>query len=104
MPVAVEAPTAIVIVDVPLPGAAIDVGAKVTVVPVGAPVDERATALLKPPETVVVMVDVPFAPWTTETEVGAAEIAKLGVVAGVTVRLTVVGCVVVPPVPVTVIV
>ena len=37
-------------------------------------------AELKPPETPVVIVDVPLPPWTTETEPGEAEMVKLGVV------------------------
>src|SRR5258708_5641424 len=63
-----------------------EVGEKLTVVPVGAPLDVRATALLKPPEMVVVIVDEPFAPCSTVTEVGEAEMAKSGVVAGAAVE------------------
>lgn len=37
-------------------------------------------AASKPPETEVVTVDVPLLPCTTETEVGEAEMVKLGVV------------------------
>ena len=58
MPVAAVAPTVMVIVEVPLPGAAMDVGLKLTVTPVG-PVADKAIAELKPPETAVVIVDVP---------------------------------------------
>jgi hypothetical protein len=52
----------IVIVDEPEPGAAIEVGEKETVVPVGAPVALSEIALLKPPETAVVIVDGPELP------------------------------------------
>ena len=53
------APTAMVIVEVPEPGAGIVVGLKLTVVPEGTPEADKAMALLKPPLTVVVMVEVP---------------------------------------------
>ena len=71
--------TANVTVEVPAPGAAIDVGLKLTVTPEGWPLAERATAALNPPETAVVMVEVPLLPCTTETAVGAAARVKLGV-------------------------
>jgi hypothetical protein len=100
--VVVEA-TAIVIVEEPDPGAAIEAGLKVTVTPVGWPDAERETALLKPPETVVEIVELPELPRTTETEVGEAAIVKFGEAAGVTVRETEVVCVTPPPVPVIVI-
>jgi hypothetical protein len=99
--VVVEA-TAIVIVDVPEPGAAMDVGLKLSVTPVGWPVADNAIAALKPPETAVVMVDEPLPPWTTETEVGAAEMVKLGLAVAVTVSETMVVSTVLPEVPVTV--
>jgi len=78
VPVAVVEATVMVMVEVPEPGAAIEVGLKPTVTPDGWPVADRAIAESKPPETVVVMVDVPLLPCTTETEVGEAEMAKLG--------------------------
>lgn len=59
--VTVEA-TAMVIVDVPEPGAGRGVALSVTVTPAGWPLAERVIAELKPPETTVVMVDVPLAP------------------------------------------
>ena len=90
-----------VMVEVPEPGAAIDTGLNAAVVPVGSPDALRPIAELKPPETVVVIVLVPLAPWT-ETEVGEAAMVNAGTV--VTVRETVAVCVVLPPVPVTVIV
>jgi hypothetical protein len=51
----------------------------VTVTPAGWPEAESETALLKPPETVVEIVDAPDEPCTTETDVGDAEMAKSGV-------------------------
>ena len=53
------APTVIVIVELPPPGAAMVLGLKLTFVPLGAPEADRLIALLKPPLTVVVMVEVP---------------------------------------------
>ena len=47
------------ICEVPDPGAGICVGFKVTVIPDGAPVTERLTALLNPPVIVLVMVVFP---------------------------------------------
>ena len=87
-----------VAVEVPEPGAAIDVGLKLTVTPEGAPLEDKVMAALKPFRMVVVTVEVPVVPCTTLTAVGAAEIVKSG--ADVTVRLTVVLCVAPPPVPV----
>jgi hypothetical protein len=68
-----------VAVDVPKPGAAIDVGLKLTVTPVGAPDAVRVTAELNPPETPVVIVEVPLLPAATEMLVGEAAIVKAGV-------------------------
>ena len=87
-------------VELPAPGAAIGFGLKLTVVPEGAPVDDSVTALLKPPLTVVVMVEVPALPAATLTAVGEAESVKPA--AAVTVSVTVAVCVTPPPVPVTV--
>ena len=94
-------PTVIVIVELPPPGAAIELGLKLTVVPLGAPLAVRLIALLKPPLTVVVIVEVPELPCPTLTEVGEPVSAKLAGTA--TVRATVVLCWIPPPVPVTVI-
>ena len=52
-------PTVMVMVEVPLPGAGIVCGLKLTVVPEGAPEADKLIALLNPPLMVVVMVDVP---------------------------------------------
>jgi hypothetical protein len=59
VPTGVLAPTVIVIIELPAPGAGIVVGLKLTVVPAGAPVAARPMELLKPPRMAVVIVDVP---------------------------------------------
>jgi hypothetical protein len=59
VPAAVLAPTVKVMVEVPAPGAAMLLGLKLTVVPVGIPEADRVIALLNPPLMVVVTVDVP---------------------------------------------
>ena len=51
---------------------------KVTVTPVGCPLADKVTAESKPPDTVLVMVEVPEFPCATVTEVGEAERLKLG--------------------------
>ena len=48
--------------DEPEPGAAMEVGLKAAVTPVGRPDADNATAESNPPETAVVMVDVPLLP------------------------------------------
>jgi len=65
-------------VEVPDPGAAIDVGLKATVTPVGWPLADKATAESKPPETAVVIVEVPLLPCPTETEAGKLELVTSG--------------------------
>lgn len=102
VPVAVVEATAMVMVDVPDPGAAMDVGLKLTVTPVGWPLADNAIAELKPPETVVVIVELPLLPCTTETEVGEAAMVKAGVGVEVTVSETLVVSVVLPEIPDTV--
>src|SRR5215469_11707237 len=89
VPTAVLLPTTIAMVDEPEPGAAIGVGLKRTVVPVGAPLADRLMALLKPPLTVVVMVEVPWAPCATLTERGVALMLKS---VAATVRVTALVC------------
>lgn len=69
--------TVIVIVEVPAP--VIEVGLKLTVTPDGWPVADKEMAALKPPVTVLVMVEVPALPCATETEEGEAERLKPGV-------------------------
>ena len=59
VPTGVLVPTMIVMVEVPPPGAGIVLGLKLTVVPAGAPVADRLTALLNPPLMLVVMVVLP---------------------------------------------
>ena len=103
VPVTVDEPTVKVNVEGPDPGAAIEVGLNAAVMPVGRPDAESATAELNPPETLVLMVDVPVPPCAMETLVGEAEMVKSGTGAAVTVKLMVEVCVVEPPVPVTVI-
>ncbi len=49
-------------VEEPDPGAAMDVGLKLMVTPAGWPEADKAIAELKPPETVVVMFEVPCRP------------------------------------------
>jgi len=96
--------TVSVIVDVPAPGAAIEVGLKLMVTPAGWPVAERATAESKPPEMVVVTTTGPLWPLAKDPEVGETEMLKVGLTAVVTVSDTVAVCVIPPPMPVTVIV
>ncbi len=104
MPVAVFDATAMVMDEVPEPGAAMDGGAKLTVTPVGCPVADKATAELNPPEMAVVIVDEPLLPCTTDAEAGNAEIVKSGVAAEFTVNVTVAVRRRPPPEPATVIV
>jgi hypothetical protein len=87
------------IVEVPAPGAAIEVGLKLTVVPVGTPEADSVIALLKPPLTVVVSVKLPWVVCATVTAVGEAASVK-----SATVKVTVAVCCAPPPLPVTVIV
>jgi hypothetical protein len=89
-------------VDEPEPGDAMDAGLNAAVTPVGRPEAERAIAELNPPETAVVMVELPVLPAATESEVGEADRVKAGVAAAVTVSETVAVWVMPPPVPVTV--
>jgi hypothetical protein len=102
--------TLTVMVEVPEPGAAMELGLKVTLSalgrtmkPDGAPekVSPRLIAELKPPEIVVVIVEVPELPLATLMDEGDALMVKLALVP-VTVRDTVVVSVVLPEVPVTV--
>ena len=68
-----------VMVDVPDPGAAMLVGAKTTVTPLGIPVAESATAELNPPRIALVIVDGPELPCATVSDVGFADNEKSGV-------------------------
>jgi len=73
-----------VMVAEPAPGDAIDVGLKLTVTPVGCPLADKATAEPNPFSVLVVMVEVPLLPCTTETAPGAAEIVNVGDAAAAT--------------------
>ena len=66
-------------VELPLPGAAIDVALKLAVTPVGSPETERDIAELKPPLTVVEIVLLPELPCMTERPAGEALTLKSGV-------------------------
>ena len=68
-----EEATVIVMVELPEPGAAMEFGVKATVTPNGWPVADKETDELNPPVTVLVMVEVPWLPCATETEVGEAD-------------------------------
>jgi len=74
------APTAIVINEVPVPGAGIGFVPNVTVTPLGWPEADNVIALLKPFRAVVLMVEVPLLPCCTVTEDGLALIVKSGLV------------------------
>ena len=100
-PVLALFPTLTVMVAVPEPGAAMELGLKVTLLALPSPEADKVIAELKPPEIVVVMVDVPELPLATLIDVGDALIVKFGFVP-VTVSETVVVSTVLPEVPVTV--
>lgn len=94
-------PTLTVMVDFPEPGAAMELGLKVTVWAGPCPVADRLIAELKPLETVVAMVAVPELLRDTLIVVGAALMVKFGLLL-LTVRETVVVSTVLPEVPLTV--
>jgi len=89
-----------VMVDDPEPGAPMEVGLKVTVWPLPCPDADKLIAESKPPEIVVLIVDLPELPRATLIDVGDALMLKPGVVP-VTVRETAVVSTVLPEVPVT---
>jgi len=64
-----------VIVELPAPPE-IDVGLKLTVTPLGAPVADNEIAELKPPTAVVAIVELPEFPVATLTAVGEADTVK----------------------------
>ena len=78
VPTAADALAVKVSVDVPDPGAAIGLGTNAAVTPLGSADVESVIPALKPPEIVVVMVEVPLFPCATVTELGAAETVKSG--------------------------
>jgi hypothetical protein len=59
VPAVVVNPTVMVIVELPVPGAPMVLGLKITVVPEGTPEADKLIELLKPPPTVLVIVAVP---------------------------------------------
>src|SRR5271167_197493 len=87
--------------ELPDPGAGIGLGLKFTFVPEGTPEVVSVMELLKPPLTVVVMVEVFWLPCGMVREEGDAEMVKF-LPALMTVRVTVVFCCIPPPLPVTV--
>lgn len=103
LPVLARLLTVTVIFEVPEPGAAMELGLKLTVTPLPSPEADREIEELKPPETAVVIVEVPELLLATVIDVGEALMVKLGLVP-VTVRETVVVSVVLPEVPLTVMV
>jgi len=68
--------TVIVIDEVPEPGATMDEGLKLTATPDGMPDTDNAIAESKPPEAVVVIVEVPALPQAIASEVGDARMVK----------------------------
>jgi hypothetical protein len=91
-------PTLIVMMDVPDPGAAMELGLKVTDWAFPCPEADKAIAALKLPETAVVMTTLPDAPLASVIA-GEAETVKPAGAAGVTVSETVAVCVRFPSVP-----
>lgn len=87
-------------VELPLPGEAMELGLKVTVCEEPWPEAEREIAELKLPVIEVLIVAVPLELLATVIEVGEAEMLKPGATPPVTVSETVVECVIPPPVPV----
>jgi hypothetical protein len=73
-------------VELPLPGAAIEVGLKLAVTPAGRPEADNEIAELNPPLTEVEIVLLPDVPWATDKLVGEALKVKLGVAVAVIVR------------------
>jgi len=97
---AVPAPT----VSVELPPAVTEVGLSVAVAPAGVPLTVRLTVSAEPLVTAVEIVDVPFAPCTSERLAGLALMEKSFATGAVIVKVRAVLCVALAPVPVTVIV
>jgi len=96
----VALPTLTVIVEVPEPGAGIELGLKVTVWAVPSPVADKAIDELKPSKIVVVIVKLPVPPLETLMDEGEALMVKPGF-CFVTFRVTVAVSVVPPDVPLT---
>src|SRR5437016_5736426 len=66
-------------VELPLPGATIEVGLKLAVTPVGSPETESDTAELKPPAVALETVVLALPPWLTERLPGEVLNTKSGV-------------------------
>jgi hypothetical protein len=88
--VPVGVPLVVATVNVDVPPAVTEAGAKVSVAPEGNPVIERFTVWAVPDVTWVVTMNVVLAPWTTVWLEGFAPMEKSSAGAAVTVRLTVV--------------
>ena len=78
VPGVVVLPTLMVIAEVSEPGAGMVAGLNATVVPVGTPEEVSAMALLNPFSAEVVIVEPPWPPCGTVTDVGDAEMEKSG--------------------------
>ena len=102
MPVAAVLLAVNVRVELPLPGAAIELGLKLAVTPAGRPDTESETTALNPPLTVVEIVLLPVPPCAIDKLLGDALRVKSGVAAAVIVSETVVLLVMPPPVALTV--
>lgn len=92
-----------VIVEVPEPDAAIGLGPKLTFWELPCPEADKVIAEEKPFSATLVIVEVPEWFLATVIWVGDALMVKSALAAAATIRVTVVACVVLPPVPVTVI-
>jgi hypothetical protein len=102
-PTLADVPTVIVIVDLPEPDAAMGLGLKVTLWALLCPEADKVIAEAKPFSADLVIAEVPEWPLATVIAVGDALMVKSAFAAAVTVRVTVVLCVIPSPVPVTVI-
>ena len=96
--------TRMLIVELPDPGAAIELGLKLMVTLLPPPEANKLIPELNPPDMAVVIVELPVFPGDTLIDAGDALMVKLGGFVPVTVRATVVCATVLPDVPVTVIV
>src|SRR5258706_358521 len=76
VPTGVDALVVIVAVELPDPGAAIELGLNDAVAPVGRPDADSEMAELKEPEIEVEIVEVDEVPWTMLSALGAAAIVK----------------------------
>src|SRR4030081_1682193 len=101
VPVVAVLDTLIRMEEVPEPPT-MELGTKVTVTPAGCPDEDKAIVELKPPEGVAVILEAPRPPRAMLSFVGFAARVKLPPVVPVTINETVVVCVVLPAVPVTV--